>query len=34
MYVLGSRFSKCGDAQQQEARPSVGGREPARGHGL
>lgn len=32
MYVLSPRFSKRGDPQQREARPSVGGRETARGH--
>lgn len=28
MYVLSPRFSKRGDPQQREARPSVGGRQP------
>lgn len=32
MYVLSPRFAKRGDPQQQEARPSLGGRETARGH--
>lgn len=32
MYVLSPRFAKRGDPQQQEARPSLGGREMARGH--